>query len=104
MRGSELFEAVQELESKLKCTTLMKGYSESRGHRKLRLSSRKHYETIKYSKPKSTKVQPVLGSLQLSFPLSIYCELVADSTELLLARVKKLNSLPEGSVQHYYIM
>ena len=83
----------------------MKRYSESRGHRKLRLCSRKHYETIKYSKPKSTKVQPVLGQpLQLSFPLSMYCGLVADSTELLLARVKKLNNLPEGSVQHYYII
>jgi len=50
MHGSELFEAVQALKSKLKCTTLMKSYSESRGHRK-------HYETIKYSSLKSTKIQ-----------------------------------------------
>ena len=80
----------------------MRSYTESRGHRKLRLSSKKHYDTIKYSKRKTT-VQSILGQpLHLSFPLSTYCDLVADSVELLLARVKKLNSLPEDSALLYH--
>ena len=76
----------------------MKGYAESRGHRKLRLSSKKH---IKYSKRKTTVQSILVQPLHLSFPLSTYCDLVADSVELLLARVKKLNSLPEGSALLY---
>jgi len=39
--------------------------------------------------------------LYLSFLLAIYCDLGADSVELLLARVKKLNNLPEGECTLY---
>ena len=76
----------------------MRSYSESKGHRKLRLCSKKYYETFKYSKPKiSLTKSGVIQPLNLSLPISTYCDLVADGVESLLARVKKLNNLPHGS-------
>ena len=76
-------------------------YSESRGHRKRRLCSKKHYEnyqTFKYCKPKISITQSALiQPLNLSLPISAYCDMVANSVESLLARVKKLTNLPQGS-------
>jgi len=61
---------------------------------KVILDTEMYYETFKYSKPTtSALIQP----LNLSLPISAYCDLVADSVESLLARVKKLTNLPQGS-------
>ena len=83
--------------------------SDRRGHRKLRLCSKKHYETKKYfpkklivSIPKRTvtilKVSlPVdLVSFRLSLPLSAYTNAPVSSLDILHHRLKQSGLIPQG--------
>lgn len=89
--------------------------NDRRGHRKLRLCSKKHYETKKYfpkqllvSIPKRTvnilKVSlPInLVNFRLSLPLSVYTDLPVTSLDILHRRLKQSGVIPQGTLTILY--
>lgn len=68
--------------------------NDRRGHRKLRLTSRKHFRP-KQKRPLKEQQQPVLD-FKLSLPLAAYTEAPVKSLNILHGRLKKCAIVPAG--------
>ena len=66
-----------------------------RGHRKLRLSSKKHYERDKYTR-RSLTSSACSSELRLSIPLSCFTEASLSSLDMLHSRVSKMGTVTQG--------
>ena len=68
--------------------------NDRRGHRKLRLTSRKHFK----SKPKRTRdaLQMPLEDMRVSLPISSCIDVPLDMLDQLLARLKRHGAIPPG--------
>ena len=69
-----------------------------RGHRKLRFSSKKHYERDKYAKRSLVSSVPPtpVADLRLSVPLSYFTEAPLSSLDMLHSRVSKMDTVTQG--------
>lgn len=65
--------------------------NDRRGHRKLRLTSRKHFKP----KTKSSSTQPF--DYSISFPLNAYVDGPVKSLESLQSRLKSCGAIPSGT-------
>ena len=83
--------------------------SERKGHRKLRLCSRKRYELNKY-RPKSLEIKVplaevnVFAELAVSIPVAMFHKAVSPNIANLLCRLKQLDALPQGLFLVYCLL
>ena len=68
--------------------------AERKGHRKLRLCSKKRYERTKYQACKAKCVH--VESLPISMPINVFQEARAPDIATLLCRLRLVNALPQG--------
>ena len=72
-----------------------------RGHRRLRLCSKKNYEWKKYAQKKALLVQiPTkdikLAPCKVSIPLKVIKEAPSDTIESLHSKMRNLQAIPDG--------
>ena len=89
------------------CTLSILQLNDRKGHRKLRLDSRKHFKPKPKSKPKSLPISIPLKdvsvlkvswplSFKVSLPLSSFNDTPVESLEKLHCRLKQSNVIPSG--------